>query len=468
MDHHGMIGTTGHAVVIGGSMAGLVAARVLAERFAHVTVVERDRIPEGPLPRKGVPQARHAHGLLAGGRRGLDRMFPGFSESLIARGALDGDILNDSRWFGHGVELAREPSALRGLLASRPLIEDEVRRRIAALPNVMLRQATAVAGLQTDGAGRRVVGVRLERERGKAGPSYLPADLVVDATGRGSRSPAWLSALGYQAPHEERIEIGISYTSRVYARRGGLPNGSLATIVSAGAPSWRFGVALAMEEDRLIVTQGGYFGEAAPNDEQGFSSFARSLEFPAIAELLDGALAVSDFTSFRFPGSQRRRYERLGRFPDGYLVLGDALCSFNPVYGQGMTAAVLQAEALMACLAEGRADLAQRFFAAAAKVIDTPWQIAAGADFGHPRLAGQVGLVQRMMNGYIKRLYRSAGQDARLSTEFLSVANLVAPPSRLFAPSVVLAVAKGWLSCPRSLARAAPGNAPAPVVTPAE
>jgi 2-polyprenyl-6-methoxyphenol hydroxylase-like FAD-dependent oxidoreductase len=432
---------SGHAVVVGGSVAGLVAARALAEQFAEVTVLERDDLSDGSEARKGVPQARHAHGILAGGRQGLERMFPGFGDRLVARGALDGDILGDSRWFGHGVELARAPTSLRGLLASRPLLEDEVRRSVTALPNVTLRNGLAVEGLIADEARSRIIGVRLLKSRAAGVPEMLAADLVVDASGRGSRSSAWLESLGFAGPEEETIDVGIAYTTRMFERRGrGAPKDPIALIVGASPPSWRFGVALAVEGDHWIVTLGGYFGDGAPAEQAGFLDFARTLQAPVIADLLAVSKPMSEFANYRFAGSQRRRYERLSTFPEGYLVFGDALCSFNPVYGQGMTSAVLQAEALAKCLGEGQEQLAARFFVAASKVIDTPWQIAAGADLAHPSLVNQAGLIQRLMNRYVVRLYRSAADDPVLASEFLTVANLLAEPSRFFAPSIILRV----------------------------
>jgi 2-polyprenyl-6-methoxyphenol hydroxylase-like FAD-dependent oxidoreductase len=448
----------GHAVAVGGSIAGLVAARALADHFAQVTVLERDDLSKGGGERKGVPQARHAHGILAGGRQGLERMFPGFGDRLVARGALDGDILGDSRWFGHGVELARAPTSLRGLLASRPLLEDEVRRSLTALPNVTLRNGLAVEGLIANEARSRIVGVRLLKSRAATDvPETLAADLVVDASGRGSRSSSWLESLGFHGPEEETIDVGIAYTTRMFERRGrGAPEDPVALIVGASPPSWRFGVALAVEGDRWIVTLGGYFGDGAPAEQAGFMDFARTLQAPVIADLLAGSKPVSEFATYRFQGSQRRRYERLSRFPQGYLVFGDALCSFNPIYGQGMTSAVLQAEALATCLGEGQEQLAARFFAAASKVIDTPWQIAAGADLAHPSLVYQAGLIKRLMNSYIVRLYRSAAHDAVLASEFLTVANLLAEPSRLFAPSIVRRVIAAALRSPRAIR--APGS----------
>jgi len=197
-----------HAIVIGASMGGLLAARALADVFDRVTLVERDAFPSSDLPRKGVPQGRHTHGLLARGRVVLEQFFPGLTDELVASGALRGDIANDVTWIGHNVTLARAPSDLTGLLASRPVIEGHVRRRLLALPNVAAIAQCAVQGLLYDAQQDRVTGVRV-RTSGN-GEKSIAADLVIDASGRGSASPAWLEEIGYQRPAEDKIDVGIA------------------------------------------------------------------------------------------------------------------------------------------------------------------------------------------------------------------------------------------------------------------
>jgi len=426
-----------HAIVIGAGMGGLIAARMLAEHFARVTILERDVLPLEAEPRKGVPHGRHAHGLLARGREALEELFPGLTGALIEAGAVPIDSLADSRWFSHGVYLANATSGLRSILLSRPLLETHVRRRLLAHGAVCIRENAAVRRLTV--AGDRVTGIKLQS--GEA----IEACLIVDASGRHSHSPDWLVGLGYEIPAAETVGVRISYTTRILRRRPDHLGGKAIALIGAEAPSWRFGVAVAMEDDRWIVTQGGYFDDRPGEAESGFLEFARTLAAPEIADLLAVAEPVTKATSFAFPASRRWRYERLKRFPAGYLVFGDALCSFNPIYGQGMTTAALEGLALGRCLRDGGQSLAQRFFAKVAPIIDIPWQIAAGSDLRHPKLAHMQTSMGRFMNWYIARVHRAAATDPGVGRAFLRVTNLISPPTQLFAPATMSRVVMGAL-----------------------
>jgi len=431
------------AVVIGASMAGLLAARALADFYGTVTLVERDVFPVSDIPRKGVPQGRHAHGLLARGRNVIERFFPGWTDEVVASGGVRGDIAGDVNWIGHGVTIKSAPSDLIGLLASRPVLEGHVRRRLLALPNVRAIENCTVQALIASSDNAAINGVRV-----KAGnvEQVIEADLVVDASGRGSLSPAWLESLGYIRPEEERIEIGIGYTTRVYRRRPGDLNGKLAVVVAGSGPNWRNGVVLYQTEDRWIVSIGGFFGDHAPDDELLFAAYAGSLPTPEIYNIIADAEPLSDFVSYRYPANLRRRYEKQTDLPKGYLVIGDAVCSFNPVYGQGMTVAAQEAALLQQCLEQGDADLARRFFAAATDAIDIPWDIAVGNDLRHPKVQGARPAKMRFINWYIGKLHLAARDDAALATAFLRVANLEAPPTLLLSPANVLRVIRGNFS----------------------
>jgi hypothetical protein len=350
-------------------------------------------------------------------------------------------------WIGHGVRLKAGPSDLAGLLASRPVLEGQVRRRVAAFPGVRLIERADVLGLLSE--GDRICGVRVE----SAGVvENMRADLVVDASGRGSSSLAWLKQLGFDAPAEERIEIGAGYTTRVYRRKPTDIGGKLAVVIAGSAPNWRNGVILAQSADRWIVSIGGYLGDHAPTDEQMFAVYAASLTAPEIRQVVTTAEPLSEFLSYRFPASQRCRYERLTRFPNGFLVFGDAICSFNPVYGQGMTVAAQEAAALDACLRQGSDNLAQRFFKAAARVVDVPWDIAVGNDLRHPAVQGARPAMVRFINWYIGKLHLAAQHDEILTNAFLRVANLVAAPPTLLSPAVVWRVLRGNLASGGDLA----------------
>jgi|SRR5581483_2517170 len=434
-----------HAIVIGAGMAGLAAARVLSAHCDRVTVLERDSLPANAEPRRGVPHGRHAHGLLARGREGLEQLFPGLTKDLIADGAVAGDLLADASWFNYGVYLASAPCGLTGILLSRPMLEGYVRGRLVADPCVRLLQGTQVKGLLADVARRRVLGVALAAPAPGETSETMLADLVVDASGRHSRAPQWLEELGYAKPEEETLEVDIAYTTRLLRRRPQHLAGKRVVVISAEPPAWRFGVALAQEDDRWIVTLGGYFGDKPLAEDRDFLEFARTLPAPEVADLLTVAEPISDFSAFQFPASRRRRYERLSRLPTGYLVIGDALCSFNPRYGQGMTAAALQALALRDCLAESSEKLAARFYAKASAITDIPWQIAAGGDLRHPRLAHRRSLGDRFLNWYLGKVNRAAARDVGLARTFIQVANLMMPPTRLLAPATMARVAIGNL-----------------------
>ena len=438
-------GRGGTAVVVGASMAGLLAARVLAEHVGRVVVLDRDTLPEDAVPRGGAPQSAHAHGLLARGRRGLEELFPGLTDDLVARGALPGDMQEDIRWINEGRPMASARSGLEGLLVSRPLLEREVRRRTLADPRISIRERVDVRELLHDSSGR-VTGVAGMDRDDPAGDGLRrwEADLVVDASGRQSCAPEWLSALGFEPPEEERVQVDVAYATRHYRREPAHLDGALGLAMAGTPDNPRGGVLLAQEGDRWICGLGGILGDRPPLDPDGFEAYAASLPSPMLHEVIRSAVPLDAPRRFRFPASVRRRYERLARSPRGLLVTGDAVCSFNPVYGQGMTVATLEALALRDVLRRGldRPSLAQEFWRACAPVVDVPWQIAAGGDRRFAGVPGPVDRRTRLLNGYVTRVQRAAAVDPAVGTAFLRVANLEAPPPSLMSPSVLARVVR--------------------------
>jgi 2-polyprenyl-6-methoxyphenol hydroxylase-like FAD-dependent oxidoreductase len=458
----------GHrAVVLGASIAGLLAARVLSERYAEVVLLERDELPQRALPRKGTPQAVHPHGLLARGRQVIESLFPGFTASLVAQGGLLGDLQREVAFDANARRFAAGDCGHPGLAVSRLAIEAELRRRVVALPNVRALTRVDVVAPVLD--REQVVGVRyLARAGGGStdGGQTLRADLTVDCTGRGSRSPGWLASWGYDPAPEERVEIGLAYVSAYFRRDGrhaksadGIDLAALICTATNAQP--RPGVLIAQEPGddgvpRWVVGVGGYAGDHAPCSAAGLLERAQQIASPELVALARDGTMLGEPMRYAFPHSQRRRYERLRRFPAGYLVLGDALTSFNPVYGQGMTVAACEALALRDALGTGTQQLARRFFAAAAKIIDTPWQLAVGGDLALDRVAGARPLAVRVVNAYIARLYRVAPHDERVARAFLEVVHMMRPPASLFAPRIAWRVLRGARAEP-----AAPGSMPA-------
>lgn len=430
----------GHAIVLGGSMAGLLATRVLADHFARVTIVERDSYPDGVAARKGVPQGRHLHGLLAKGFQVLEGLFPGLRTALQDAGALVGDPGRNLRWHHFGGFKAAFDSGIAGVFVSRPFLEREVRGRVLALPNVRALQGHDVEALAVGADRGRVTGA-IVRDRARDAREELAADLVVDATGRGSQAPKWLAALGYAAPADELVKVDIAYTTRLYRRN---PADTTAVLVFEEPPyGKRFGGAFPIEGDCWIVTQGGMLGARAPQDEQGFLDFARALPTPAVYEAIAGAEPLGDFAVHTFPASRRRRYERLRRFPAGFVVVGDAVCSFNPVFGQGMTVAAGEAEALGRWLRADRGRDPRRFFRAIAPIVDVPWTLAVGEDFRYPEVTGPKAPGTDLINAYSARVHRAAIHDPTVHLAFMRVAHLLAPPTSLFHPRIVARVLFG-------------------------
>jgi 2-polyprenyl-6-methoxyphenol hydroxylase-like FAD-dependent oxidoreductase len=434
--------TNHHAVVLGASMAGLAAARVLADAYQRVTVLDRDTFPVAGGHRRGVPQSRHAHALLASGRAALEELFGGLTDELVAAGAPVGDLQADIRMYNEGLRLRQAPAGLTVLVVSRPLLEDRIRDRVRALGNVRLVDGCTVTGLAATPDGHGVGGVRVLRGDGP-GEELVRADLVVDATGRGSRSPAWLEELGYRRPVEEQVRVGIAYTTRVYRRRPDHLGGDLAAVVAATPKLRRGGVIHAMEGDRWIVTLLGYQGEQPPVDREGFTAFAATLAAPDIFEVIRDAEPLEDARVARYPANVRRRYERLDRFPDGFLVVGDAVCGFNPSYAQGMSVAAGEALALRDCLRDGPADLGSRFRARTAAIVDIPWQIAVGSDLRLPEVEGPRSAKVRLVNAYLARLHVAAATDPEVGRAFLRVVNLLDRPERLLRPGIALRVLRG-------------------------
>lgn len=431
-----------HAVVLGGSLAGLIAAASVADRFDMVTIIEADELPSIGRHRNGVPQDRHAHLLLPGGLRTLAGLLPGIVDDLQRQGAHIVDA-PEIRFYIAGGRLALSEPGLKICAATRPLLEAVVRRRVLELSNVRVVEQTVADGLLLDAHGANVTGVQLRS------PTDLPhtvmdATLVVDATGRRSRGPRWLTTLGYPAPDEERLHVGVHYSTRLF-RRDPADLGGCRQVQIAVPPGERHGgLAMAVEDDRWLVTLVGTLGERPPTALEEFIEFARTLWRDDIHEIVAGAQPVGEAATGAFPHYLRRRYDRLPRLPGHYVVTGDALCSFNPVYAQGMSVAIQDAQVLGEILDRHRLDrVGQRFFRRARPVIDTAWKMATGADLSDPGVDGRRTAGWRTLNRYINRLLTVAQQDPLVADAFLRVNAMMAPPQHLLRPRIASRILRG-------------------------
>lgn len=415
------------AVVIGGSVAGLAAARVLADHFAQVTILERDRLPDGPDHRKGVPQDRHVHALLLRGKQALDSLFPDLFPDLVENGAVAADTAGDLRWHHCGVYKKRFQSGLATYFMSRPFLEWRIRSHLLRQPNVTIQAETEVTRLLQDRIAGRVLGVEL------ASGDRIAADLVVDASGRGSRVPLWLQGLGYPAVPVDEVKINIRYASRIYQMPERLPDWK-ACILTADPPQPRSGLVLPLEGNRWIVGLQGYFGNQPPTDAAGFLAFAQSLPTPDIYEAIREAEPLSEAVPGGLPSHLWRRYDRMDRHPEGLVAIGDALCSLNPVFASGMSLAAIGAETLGACLRES--DL-RHFRTRLAKQIDVAWQGATGDDLKFPETEGKRPPGLGLINWYARRIARASADDQDTALRFLRLMHLLEGPGVLFHPRTV-------------------------------
>lgn len=432
------------AIVAGAGMAGLLTAAVLADHFARVVIVERDQQPAGAEPRRGVPQGRHAHALLPRGHAALQCLFPDFAETAVAAGALGANAATDALWGLGGYRLAAAPDVLPVIVSTRPFLEQELRRHVSALANVEFIYGAREADFVLDRGS--VVGMQIERS---GALERLDASLVVDATGRASRLPAWLEAHGFAAPSEETMEVDVGYATARFRADVARLAGLRAVIVGATPACPRAGIVHAVEGGMIEVSLTGYRKEHPPNDPAGFVAHAASLALPDIHRLIQGKEPCSEIATFRVARTVWRHYEKLDRrLPPGIIAMGDAICAFNPVFAQGMTVAALQALALRETFRRVAAgpqhpSFARHFYRRAAQSLAPAWQMARGNDLLIPHLAHHASLPDRLMSRWIKRVLSSGAHDPEVARRFIRVASLMDAPAALLAPGMIRRVLFG-------------------------
>lgn len=449
------------AIVIGGSMAGLLAARVLSDHFERVTLIERDVLPDGPTVRPGVPQMRHYHALLGRGQQLLEKFFPGIGQELAEAGAQRFDLPTDSLWRAPGGWGERYSPGLSLISCSRALLEWQVRQRVCRLPRVHVLDGHIVTGLLASGDARAVAGVRVrprppvptdDTEHSApmaatvSAESDLAADLVVDASGRDSHLPRWLESFGYPMPPETRINPYLGYASRVYTLPAEVMPDWKFLVVQLKPPQTRGAVVAQIEDGKWIVLLVGTGRDYPPNDEAGFLAFAEGLSTSLVAEFLRAAQPITPVYGYRRTENRQLHYEKVSRRPERLLVMGDAAVAFNPAYGQGMSVAAIEANLLDTWLRDQRqrqpngdlTGLSARFQRGLAKATAMPWLMATGQDLLYPTTDGpRVGAMSRLIQRYVDLVLQVAKVDPVVGLDFWRVIHFLAPMSTLFSPSVV-------------------------------
>jgi 2-polyprenyl-6-methoxyphenol hydroxylase-like FAD-dependent oxidoreductase len=430
------------AVVLGGSIAGLFAARVLADAYDEVQVVDRDVLVGTRGPRRFCPQSRQANGLLARGVHIMEELFPGITQGLVNFGVPRGDLSGSCRWYAQGYRLKQQDGDLITLGVLRPELEWAIRERVQQLPNVSFVEQHDILGLTTTADNSRVTGAQVQA-RGESTSRVIEADLVVDATGRGSRTPIWLGQLGYAKPEEERKKIDLVYVTQHFKLRPGADpfQGDVAInqIAHPGLP--RGNVFFKTDGGRLELTTYGLLGDHPPTDQTGLYAWIKSLGAKDVYETLRYADPVDEPVAFRFPTTLRRHYEKLDRFPDGLLVTGDAVTCFNPVYAGGMSVAALCALTMRQHLHSGAAPVPLDFFRDLARdAIDAPWEMTNTVDLTFPGVVGERTLKVRVAQFFLKKTQIAATRDGKVTAAYFKAAGLVAPPETLQRPGMMLRI----------------------------
>ncbi|MEW2498597.1 FAD-dependent monooxygenase [Streptomyces nodosus] len=433
------------AVVVGGSITGMLAASVLADH-ADVTVVERDVLPDGPRPRKGLPQARHAHVLWSGGVKALEELLPGVVEDLVTHGAHRVRIMTDlvskapsGQWFRRF-----EHSRHTNVLCSRDLLDAVIRARVLKDRRITLLTGTEALG--PEGDADRVRGMRV---RTAGATASLPADLVVDASGRASRAHVWLRELGLPPVPERTVDAGFAYASRMYRAPGTTAAGFPIVNVQAdprNAPG-RAGIITPVEGGRWLVTLAGTRGGQPTADNEAFLAFARTLSHPVIGELLADAEPETDVVTSRSTVNHRRYYEKATRWPEAFTVLGDAVAGYNPVYGHGLSVSALSVLALRRVLRHR--DLvapgtARRIQKAAARPVEGAWSLAVGQDVFYPGAGAEPPTrLERALTAFVDRAVDAGSRDPRALRVLLDVMSMEASPARLLGPDMLALICFG-------------------------
>jgi 2-polyprenyl-6-methoxyphenol hydroxylase-like FAD-dependent oxidoreductase len=440
-----------HAVVIGGSVAGLLAARVLANHFQRVTIIERDHLPDNPEIRAGVPQAHHLHVLLARGHAILEGFFPGIDAELDKAGAPLIEWGYDTNGLGRGGWMPHFHSGIKTRSVSRALLEWQIRQHLLRDYPVEFLPETQVTDLVTSDDKTKILGVDVQTRGGTREQKRILADLVVDASGRTSHAPEWLQALGYDAPTETHVNSFLGYSTRWYKRPTSLKQESKGVIISNEPPKGlRAGGLWEVEGDRIVVTLVGINRDFPPTDEQGFLDFARSLPASTVYDAIRDAEPLSEIYGYQRTANRLRHFELLGRMPEGLVVMGDAACAFNPVYGQGMTTGALGAVELDESLSKHGGDLSGlglEFQKRLAKATTIPWLMATGEDLRYPATEGQrPGFATRLVQKYIDQVQLLTPHDENAARVFFQVTNLIRPPTAFFQPTIILKVLRRLLS----------------------
>ncbi|WP_342719618.1 FAD-dependent oxidoreductase [Bacillus paramycoides] len=430
------------AIVIGGSIAGKLAAKALSTAFKEVIIIEAGERWDGKSSRKRVPQSNHPHVLLKGGEKAIEELFPNITNELIEAGSVVHNFTRDLKWHQFGLWKQPFTGEVHMIQQSRFLLEWHIQKRIDQVSNITIKYETVIEGLLIDGKRNKVCGVKAKcLETGTQ--EEIQADIVVDASGFGSKSIAWLREYNIEV-QEEKARIDLFYTTRMFKFKENEKLDYCNTLMSPSFPDNPYGVLIqTIEDNRYFVTFSGYANEKAPQTDEEFYTFAENLSISNVTDFLNKAEAISHIKTYRIPYQVRRRFDLVDNLPERLLVVGDAHCRFDPVFGQGVSVAAMEAHQLQVLLQrKQKLDKAftQQFYKETAHIIQTPWEMTTTEISRHPQLKRELTIKQKFQLWYTKQIYQLSATDSDVYIRLVRVMNLIRSPLHLFHPKVLFAV----------------------------
>ncbi|HDR7380163.1 MULTISPECIES: NAD(P)/FAD-dependent oxidoreductase [Bacillus] len=430
------------AIVIGGSMAGKFAAKALSTSFKEVIILEVGDKWDGKASRKRVPQSDHPHVLLKGGEKAIEELFPTITNELIKAGSIINNFTRDLKWHQFGLWKQPFIGEVHMIQQSRPLLEWHIQKRIDQISNITITYKTLVNGLLVDGKLNKVCGVKVKYlETGMQ--EEVHADIVVDASGFGSKSMEWLREYEIEV-QEEKVRIDLFYATKMFQLKENEELDCCNMLMSPSFPENPYGVLIqTIEDNRYFVTFSGYANEKAPQTDDEFYDFAENLSISNVTDFLNKAEGITDIKTYKIPYQVRRRFDLVNNVPEGLLVVGDAQCRFDPVFGQGVSVAAMEAHQLQLLL-QSRKQLdktfTQQFYKKTADIIEIPWDMTTTEISRHPQLKRELTTKQKFQLWYTKQIYRLSASDSDVYIRLVRVMNLIRSPFHLFHPKVLLAV----------------------------
>ncbi|AXK18645.1 NAD(P)/FAD-dependent oxidoreductase [Bacillus sp. COPE52] len=430
------------AIVIGGSMAGKFAAKALSTSFKEVIILEVGDKWDGKASRKRVPQSDHPHVLLKGGEKAIEELFPTITNELIKAGSIINNFTRDLKWHQFGLWKQPFIGEVHMIQQSRPLLEWHIQKRINQISNITITYKTLVNGLLVDGKLNKVCGVKVKYlETGMQ--EEVHADIVIDASGFGSKSMEWLREYEIEV-QEEKVRIDLFYATKMFQLKENEELDCCNMLMSPSFPENPYGVLIqTIEDNRYFVTFSGYANEKAPQTDDEFYDFAENLSISNVTDFLNKAEGITDIKTYKIPYQVRRRFDLVNNVPEGLLVVGDAQCRFDPVFGQGVSVAAMEAHQLQLLL-QSRKQLdktfTQQFYKKTADIIEIPWDMTTTEISRHPQLKRELTTKQKFQLWYTKQIYRLSASDSDVYIRLVRVMNLIRSPFHLFHPKVLLAV----------------------------